>query len=232
MYLPDTNVLITRTLDRDGVAEVSDFMPVGTDEARALATPSCVGRRASGVRSTFEVIFDPRFDYGRAGHKVDVREGEILFHSEGPDGTTVRLRSEVPLEVKNGAVVGKFVLRAGETAAFVLEQAEPGRAEPVGSLRTTSPRSFKDTVNYWRTWIGRSQYQGRWREIVNRSALVLKLLVSDDVRVARRRADVRPPRGARRRTQLGLPLHVDPRRVVHALRAHPARLHGARRARS
>ncbi len=59
-----------------------------------------------------------------------MREGEILFHSEGPDGRTVRLRSQVPLEVKNGAVVGKFVLRAGETAAFVMEQAEPGVPSP------------------------------------------------------------------------------------------------------
>src|SRR5215510_14286664 len=28
LYLPDTNVLLTRFLDADGVAEVSDFMPV------------------------------------------------------------------------------------------------------------------------------------------------------------------------------------------------------------
>jgi GH15 family glucan-1,4-alpha-glucosidase len=39
--------------------------------------------------------------------------------------------------------------------------------------------SFKDTVNYWRTWIGHSKYEGRWREMVHRSALVLKLLVSN-----------------------------------------------------
>ena len=177
MYLPDTNVLITRTLDRDGVAEVSDFMPVGTDEHEHC---HALVRRAKGVRgeSAFDVIFDPRFDYGRAGHKVDVREGEILFHSEGPDGRTVRLRSQVPLEVKDGAVVGKFSLRAGETAAFVMEQAEPGRASPSQSPHYAAD-VFKDTVNYWRTWVGRSHYHGRWRETVNRSALVLKLLVSD-----------------------------------------------------
>ena len=101
MYLPDTNVLITRTLDRDGVAEVSDFMPVGTDEHEHC---HALVRRAKGVRggSAFDVIFDPRFDYGRAGHKVDVREGEILFHSEGPDGTTVRLRSQV-MQIPIGA---------------------------------------------------------------------------------------------------------------------------------
>jgi GH15 family glucan-1,4-alpha-glucosidase len=178
MYLPDTNVLITRTLDRDGVAEVSDFMPVGVEEHEHCHV---LVRRAKCVRgmSDFEVVFDPRFDYGRAGHKVDVRDGEVLFHSEGPDDLTLRLRSQVPVEVKNGAVVGRFKLHAGETAAFVLEQAEPGKASP-----STSPhyvaQAFKDTENYWRTWIGRSQYKGRWRETVNRSALLLKLLVSNE----------------------------------------------------
>jgi GH15 family glucan-1,4-alpha-glucosidase len=38
--------------------------------------------------------------------------------------------------------------------------------------------SFKSTLNFWRDWIGRCKYQGRWREIVNRSALTLKMLVS------------------------------------------------------
>jgi GH15 family glucan-1,4-alpha-glucosidase len=177
MYLPDTNVLITRTLDRDGVAEVSDFMPVGVEEHEHCHV---LVRRAKCVRgvSDFEVVFDPRFDYGRAGHKVDVRQGEILFHSQGPDDVTVRLRSQVPLEVKNGAVVGRFELHAGETAAFVLEQAEPGKASPSAAPHYVA-EAFKDTENYWRTWIGRSQYKGRWRETVNRSALLLKLLVSN-----------------------------------------------------
>jgi GH15 family glucan-1,4-alpha-glucosidase len=178
MYLPDTNVLITRTLDRDGVAEVSDFMPVTTE---AHQHSHALVRRARTVRGVaeFEINFDPRFDYGRAGHKVDVRAGEILFHSEGPDRTTLRLRSQVPLEVKNGAVVGRFTLNTRETAAFVLEQAEPGRPSPSESPHYVT-EAFKETVNFWRTWIGESQYKGRWRETVNRSALVLKLLVSDE----------------------------------------------------
>ena len=33
-------------------------------------------------------------------------------------------------------------------------------------------------MNFWRRWIARSTYTGRWREMVNRSALTLKLLTS------------------------------------------------------
>ena len=35
---------------------------------------------------------------------------------------------------------------------------------------------FDATVAFWRRWLRRSRYSGRWREMVNRSALTLKLL--------------------------------------------------------
>jgi GH15 family glucan-1,4-alpha-glucosidase len=40
-------------------------------------------------------------------------------------------------------------------------------------------RTFKDTMNFWHGWLARSTYQGRWREMVDRSALTLKLLTSE-----------------------------------------------------
>jgi GH15 family glucan-1,4-alpha-glucosidase len=46
-----------------------------------------------------------------------------------------------------------------------------------------SDRSFEelleDTVDYWRRWVSRCTYEGRWREMVHRSALALKLMVYD-----------------------------------------------------
>jgi GH15 family glucan-1,4-alpha-glucosidase len=175
MYLPDTNVLITRTLDSSGVAEVADFMHIDpTEHCHTLV------RRAKCVRGrvSFDVDFHPCCDYGRARQKVEVRDGELLFQSDAPNKMALRLRTEVPLEVKNGAAVGRFTLHAGQTAAFVMEQAIPGAASP-SERPDFVVQSFKDTVNFWRTWIGHSKYQGRWRETVNRSALVLKLLVSN-----------------------------------------------------
>ncbi|MEX2269383.1 MAG: glycoside hydrolase family 15 protein [Acidimicrobiia bacterium] len=177
LYLPDTNVLITRFLAAEGVAEVSDFMPIGIhphDHPRILV------RRVKTVRGnvSFDLHFGPRFDYARAEHTVEQRDGEVVFTSNGADGTAVRLRTAVPVTIDaNGAAVARFELRAGETAAFVMEEAEPGMPSPTEAPDYVT-RAFKDTVNFWRTWIGRSQYTGRWREIVNRSALVLKLLVS------------------------------------------------------
>src|ERR1700732_4014489 len=65
LYLPDTNVLLTRFLDPDGVAELSDFMAVeDAGQAHSLV------RRAKTVRGEvrFQMRCDPRFDYARATH--------------------------------------------------------------------------------------------------------------------------------------------------------------------
>jgi GH15 family glucan-1,4-alpha-glucosidase len=173
MYLSDTNVLITRFLANDGVAEVSDFMPV-----------ECAGwvhdlvRRAKTVRGeiTYRMTCAPKFDYGRSAHDVVMGDGEVLFVPARRDLPTLRLRTPVPVRIEAGAAVAEFTLHAGETAAFVLEEVT-GEPSASGDPAFVAD-AFKRTVNYWRAWMGRSRYRGRWREMVNRSALVLKLMTS------------------------------------------------------
>ncbi len=176
MYLPDTNVLITRFLSDEGVAEVSDFMPVEEGEQEPAHD---LVRRAKTVRGEvhFRMICAPRFHYARAEHRVEQHNGEILFYSQGPDQTVLRLRTSVPTRIHNGDAIAEFTLCAGETAAFILEAVCPGQDSPSAAPDFVS-EAFKDTVNFWRNWLRRSTYQGRWREMVNRSALALKLLTS------------------------------------------------------
>jgi GH15 family glucan-1,4-alpha-glucosidase len=168
LYLPDTNVLLTRFLSRHGVAEISDFMPIEKSHLHRLV------RRVKAVRGEmrFRLECHPAFDYARAAHQVELDGNHARFVS--PQASlTLRLRSQVKLSVSGHAAVAEFMLREGETAAFVLEEDQ---------LQSPSERpdfvseAFKHTVNYWRDWIGRSSYQGRWREMVHRSALLLKLL--------------------------------------------------------
>src|SRR5579859_7714535 len=176
LYMPDSNVLLTRFLSEAGMAEVSDFMTIsGTADAQNLV------RRAKSIRGNtpFRMVCAPRFDYGRAAHRVEKKKNEILFISRGNDKTVLRLRSQVPLRIENGDAVAEFKLRSGETAAFVLENAGQ-TAESTSASPNYSSESFKETINFWRQWVRRSQYQGRWREMVNRSALTLKLLTSAD----------------------------------------------------
>jgi GH15 family glucan-1,4-alpha-glucosidase len=176
LYLPDTNVLLTRFLADGGVAEVSDFMPV---EDAGVAHN--LVRRAKTVRGelTFDMRCDPRFDYGRSPHTVERRgDREVLFVGRsGASELVLRLRSSVPMQVADGAAAARFTLGADASAWFVLEVVTADEPSPCGRPDYVSD-AFKETVNFWRRWISRSTYKGRWRETVNRSALVLKLLTS------------------------------------------------------
>jgi len=176
LYLPDTNVLLTRFLDSSGVAELSDFMPV--DDS---GQPHTLVRRAKSVRGEvrFQMRCDPRFDYARATQTTEpLSDTEVLFTGRCGDGDlALRLRSSVPMRVENGAALADFTLTADTSAWFVLEVAAAGHPSPAQHPDYPS-HTFKRTVNFWRGWIARSAYTGRWREMVNRSALTLKLLTS------------------------------------------------------
>jgi GH15 family glucan-1,4-alpha-glucosidase len=172
LYLPDTNVLITRFLSPDGVAEVADFMPAapvtGGERGQQLV------RRVVGVRGQlrFELECSPRFDYGRAEHEVECHEHGVLFRSAD---CVLALETETPLRVADGAARASFELAQGESATFVLEHVV-GRYQPHGHTAAQTRELFEATVAYWRRWLAQSRYTGRWREMVHRSALTLKLL--------------------------------------------------------
>jgi GH15 family glucan-1,4-alpha-glucosidase len=167
LYLPDTNVLITRFLMADGVGEVQDFM--------VPAHPGRLIRRVVAVRGQVRFVVDvaPRFDYARARHEVALtRHGAMLRSGE----LALNLSADSPLEVVDeGDVRARIELRAGETAGFVLERVEPGEP-PLPYSDTDIATEFDATVGFWRGWLHRSRYGGRWREMVHRSALTLKLL--------------------------------------------------------
>src|SRR4029077_10660946 len=134
-----------------GVEEISDFMPIVE-----LGHNHDLVRRAKTVRGNirYRMICDPRFDYGRAGHRVERKKNEVLFISRGDDKTVLRLRSEVPLKVENGAAIAEFKLGSEACAAFILEDGSGTEASP-SARRNYVSESFKETMDFWRVWMGR-----------------------------------------------------------------------------
>ncbi len=175
MYFPDTNVLLTRFLSEAGVGEVIDFMPVESDSHADPGHTHQIYRMVKVVRGEVEFRLEcmPAFNYGRDVHTVSVAPHGALFTS---DGLAVALHSPLPLEVKGPGVVSTFTLRAGETATFILKQVERGASGEVLAKCADGEAVFEQTVGFWRTWLSQSRYRGRWREMVDRSALALKLL--------------------------------------------------------
>jgi GH15 family glucan-1,4-alpha-glucosidase len=171
-YFPDTNVLITRFFTEDGVGEVQDFMPVGaasveTERHRLIRRVLCV--RGS---LPFRVRVAPRFDYGRQPHTLRLLGDVAVFESAD---LSLALTATVPLEGDDRDVWGDFKLAEGESAVFALDQVGEHVA-PRMCARVEAEKQFAATVEYWRRWLHQSRYRGRWREMVHRSALTLKLL--------------------------------------------------------
>jgi GH15 family glucan-1,4-alpha-glucosidase len=171
LYFPDTNVLITRFVTTDGVGEIQDFMPISGGEERHRHR---LIRRVVCVRGQmkFRVECEPRFDYGRASHEITRHEQGVAFRSQALD---LALEAPVELTLTATGAHADFVLATGEATTFVLERiGEDGL--PRSHSEDHTRQLFEDTVSYWRKWLGRSRYAGRWREMVHRSALTLKLL--------------------------------------------------------
>lgn len=172
-YWPDTNVLVTRFFLRDAVGEIVDFMPVGrSKEGHGYHH---LIRRVTAVRGSvgFRMECLPAFNYARDGHRTEIEDWGARFCSPS---LSLWLEASVPLSRLNEGVGAEFRLDEGESVAFVLHEGGPsGRPDHPTSQEEASDL-LRATVDYWHGWLSRCTYRGRWREMVNRSALALKLL--------------------------------------------------------
>ncbi len=170
MYLPATNVLLTRFLGSDGVGEVTDFMPVPPRGSPSRLHQ--IVRKATAVRGAvpFRLECFPAFDFARRNHETTLVAGGAIFDT---GDVQMKLMSPEPLSRECNGVVAEFVLQEGESRTFALQY-------PEGSAAKDTPApgddSLAETVRFWREWLEQTSYHGRWREMVQRSALVLKLL--------------------------------------------------------
>jgi GH15 family glucan-1,4-alpha-glucosidase len=176
MYLPETNVLLTRFMTGDGVCELLDLMPVPSGEARAEEVPNCVMRIVRLVYGTMtlDVRCNPRFDYARAGHQAHaVEKGVEFIPDDGSD--PVQLLSSMPLSIDKNIAHGTLELKEGDSVHFAF-----GPADMLPKLKNNFDDILQETIDYWKSWSSRSTYRGRYREVVMRSALTLKMLSSDE----------------------------------------------------
>ncbi len=174
LYLPETNILITRFLTVDGVGEITDFMPL--KRGGSPHHQHHIVRSVSVVRGSlpFEMVCRPAFNYARDDHDVRISKEGAIFRSKS---SCLGLASSVPVEDDGqGGVRANFTLHQGQAVHFILESAGDKDLAPQHLSHDEYQATFQSTVNYWRNWLAQCKYHGRWREMVQRSALVLKLL--------------------------------------------------------
>jgi GH15 family glucan-1,4-alpha-glucosidase len=180
IYLPDTAILITRFMTPGGVGEVTDFMPVAGETP---AGRHRLVRLLRVVRGTMRFLLEirPRFDYGRAAHKLELTEDGAVFRADGMNLTLHAVGPPVARPAEAGFAAERSgddlkisrTLHEGESTGIVLESmgGQPRRLPP------TEPHELAaETAQFWRRWVARSTYRGRWREMVARSAITLKLM--------------------------------------------------------
>ncbi len=181
LYLPNTAILITRFLTEEGVGEVTDFMPIAEGEATDNHRLVRMIRVVRG-KMRFEGEIQPRFDYGRTPHTMHAVEGAGVLFTAGDQSLTVhRVGGFVMhdderagrIELLESGLRITGTLNAGDTTGVMFES---GGAPPRQMAPEELIEMFRDTSRYWRDWNGRSTYRGRWREVVARSAMTLKLM--------------------------------------------------------
>jgi GH15 family glucan-1,4-alpha-glucosidase len=125
-YFPETNVLVTRFLTDEGVAEVIDFMPVMRP---GEAGDGRLVRIVLSIKGEmpFRVTVEPAFDYARAPHETHVTEHGALFRA---NGASLALSSRVPLAARGGGACADFTLKHGDRVSFVLGPAKDSAPRP------------------------------------------------------------------------------------------------------
>jgi GH15 family glucan-1,4-alpha-glucosidase len=174
-YFPESNILVTRFLTEGGVVEVQDFMPVlrahDTEHRQRLVRHvTCVRGRCR-----MRMSLSARPGYGLEHPVVETYDEGVLV-----SGKELRLglSATTGLEVVDADVVADLELGSGDTELFVLEVLAAD--EPVTACTVEDAGELFDaTTAFWRGWLAQSTYKGRWREMVNRSALTLKMLTHE-----------------------------------------------------
>ncbi|WP_371680394.1 glycoside hydrolase family 15 protein [Streptomyces sp. NBC_01276] len=173
LYYPDTAVLVTRFMSPDGVGEVLDWMPPHT--GRTPAVRHTLIRTVRTVRGTvrFDMECRPRFDYGRASHRLELGPDGAAFRAPG---VCAHLQSTFPVERDGEDVRGSFTLKVGEAAAVVLTVRGADAQTPPPLSVDGITHQLWEAADFWQSWVRGSNYRGRWPDMVNRSAITLKLL--------------------------------------------------------
>ncbi|MEW2330678.1 glycoside hydrolase family 15 protein [Micromonospora chersina] len=179
LYLPGTPILITRFLSADGVGELVDFMPVAGDRATDHHRLVRMLRMVRGSMR-FRLECSPRFNYGRDRHELEAQPSGSVFRTPelsltlSPIRYSEGLRDEQEHVQTEEGIHLVATLHEGEAGGLVLETGAPGPPRPYPPEEARE--LLEQTRDFWRTWVGRSCYTGRWREMVERSAMTLKLM--------------------------------------------------------
>jgi len=180
LYIPGTAILLTRFFSDEGISEVTDYMPVTGKTGNSFCA---IVRKVKTIRGkvTYRIRCAPRFDYARAAHEIQQKgDNELNFCAVNDGDAMVRLLADFPLQHNEQDGYAEVTLNHGEEAMVVLESVKRHQSNLLHELDFYKHKSYQETVHYWKKWISKSTYSGRYTDLVLRSAITLKLLTSSE----------------------------------------------------
>ena len=173
-YQRDSNVLETTFHTARGAVRVTDAMTL--TDTQTLSPLREIVRRVECLSGTVPMRWrmTPRFDYGRAQTRVELRR-RAVFATWHREVAALETWDAGETQLVDGTAHAEWEMRSGDVALLDLCAAHE---EPtVLPTRAGAERRLQRTIDFWPRWAATTGYDGRWRDEVVRSALVLKLLV-------------------------------------------------------
>lgn len=174
-YIDGTNILRTTFSAPGGTLTVTDFMPVGrrpgspTHDYVHLDSPNWLVRMIDGVEGAVDTRIDyrPSIDFARRRASLQKRAGHIKA-----DDASCLYHDALPFEVDGDLARAVVRVDAGERVVLVVAPEQAQLGNPIKA----ADRLFEITLAYWREWMAYCRYEGPYKQAVQRSALVLRLL--------------------------------------------------------
>ncbi|KAI9753320.1 MAG: hypothetical protein M1815_006257 [Lichina confinis] len=120
--------------------------------------------RSDGLEIQLDVTIDCDDAAGRSESK----------DSDGGAPAVVFRKEQRPGHLGPG-IVATIHLEESQAVSFILQGTSPEKSEERLTAAIVD-RAQQDTQAYWADWIGQSTYKGRFREVVTRSLMILKML--------------------------------------------------------
>jgi GH15 family glucan-1,4-alpha-glucosidase len=179
-YVNSTNVLTTTFETGEGKFRLTDFMPVErlTESHRGedIAPGYKIIRLVEGLAGTsdVEISFRPTFNFALAETILTPQKDGAVARA-GDEALTLTCPAALQFD-DSGALVGRLKVRPHERVWVALTYYPDARGQDMTNALTDYDAELERTLAYWREWWHACRYDGRYADLVRRSALTLKLL--------------------------------------------------------
>eukprot|EP00761_Pharyngomonas_kirbyi_P005992 gb/GECH01005998.1/.p1 GENE.gb/GECH01005998.1/~~gb/GECH01005998.1/.p1 ORF type:complete len:625 (+),score=132.20 gb/GECH01005998.1/:1-1875(+) len=181
-YWPETNVLVTRFLAECGVGQVNDYMPVNKNPGEYGYRSVIRTVKVARGKMKFKSVIKPSFNFAKDDHSIELNRDSTVAMFRSKDlvlSVVINVKKDACIDIthEGKALTVEFELEEDEEpAVFSLFEYTEDHECIFEFSHADEERLFDETVQYWQRWLTRCTYRGRWREVVHRSALTMKLL--------------------------------------------------------